>query len=59
MKRKTKIESADLRPEYSFDYSKGVRGRYYKRIMREGTNVVLLDADVRRAFPDSASVNQA
>ena len=49
-------EVDDMRPEY--DFSKGVRGKYAKRYA-EGTNVVLLDADVLKAFPDSASVNRA
>ena len=51
--------SDDLRPEYRFDYSKAVRGRYYKRILKEGANVAVLEPDVARAFPDSASVNNA
>ena len=46
----------DLRPEY--DFSGGVRGKHHAAY-NEGTNVVLLDADVAKAFPDSASVNQA
>ena len=54
-----KPKSDDLRPEYHFDYSKAVRGKYYKRILKEGTNVVLLEPDVAKAFPDSASVNNA
>jgi len=51
----------ELRPEYKLsDFkSKGVRGKYYKRIMAEGTNVVLLDRDVQKAFPDSIAVNEA
>lgn len=36
-----------LRAEYHFDYSKGVRGKYYKRIMREGIKVVVLKAKRR------------
>jgi hypothetical protein len=36
----------------------GVRGKYYKRAMA-GTNLVLLDPDVARVFPDAKSVNQA
>ena len=51
--------SDELRPEYNFDYTKGVRGKYYKRIREEGTNVVLLDRDVQKAFPDSIAVNEA
>ena len=46
----------DMRPEY--DLRGGVRGKYYKQYM-EGTNVVLLDADVAAVFGDSESVNQA
>jgi hypothetical protein len=45
-----------MRPEY--DLRGGVRGKYYKQYM-EGTNVVLLDADVAAVFGDSESVNQA
>jgi hypothetical protein len=49
----------DLRSEYRFDYTKAVRGKYYKRIFKEGTNLVLLEPDVAKVFPDSASVNKA
>ena len=54
-----KPKSDDLRPDYHFDYSKAVRGKYYKRILKEGTNVAVLEPDVAKAFPDSASVNNA
>jgi hypothetical protein len=49
----------DLRPECDFDYSKAVRGKYYKRLLREGANVVVLEPDVAKAFGDSAAVNEA
>ena len=45
-----------MRPEY--DFSNGVRGVTAARY-REGTNVVLLDPDVRAVFPDSVAVNEA
>jgi len=50
----------ELRPEYDMrDLLKGgVRGKYAARY-RTGTNLVLLDPDVARAFPDEASVNEA
>jgi len=48
-----------LRPEYDFDYSKGVRGKYYKRLLEEGTNVVVLEPDIAKAFSDSVAVNTA
>jgi hypothetical protein len=59
MKRKPTIEVAEMRAEYNFDYSKAERGKYYKRLLREGSNVVVLDRDVAKAFPDSTSVNEA
>ena len=59
MKPKGKVVSDEMRAEYKFDYTKGVRGKYYKRIQEEGTNVVLLDRDVQKAFPDSIAVNEA
>jgi hypothetical protein len=57
--KKTKKEIDDLRPEYDVDYTKAVRGKYCRRLLEEGSNVVILDSDVARAFRDSASVNEA
>jgi hypothetical protein len=48
-----------MRAEYNLDYSKAVRGKYHKRLIAEGSNVVILDRDVAKAFPDSAAVNKA
>jgi len=59
MKPKTSYLSDNLRPEYSFDYSKGVRGKYYKQILKEGANIAVLEPDIARAFPNSAAVNDA
>jgi hypothetical protein len=59
MKDKPGKTGDDLRPEYKFDYSKAVRGKYYKRLLEEGANVVVLEPDVATAFYDSASVNEA
>ncbi len=42
----------------NYDFSEGVRGKYAK-LYQDGTNVVLLDPEVARAFPDSDSVNKA
>ena len=46
----------EMRPEY--DFSGGVRGKYAEQY-RAGTNVVLLEPDLAKAFPDSKSVNDA
>lgn len=59
MKPKRTNHVAQMRAEYDFDYSKAARGKYYKRLLKGGSNVVVLDRDVARAFPDSASVNKA
>lgn len=59
MKAKEKKIQNGLRREYSFDYTKAVRGKYYKRILEEGTNVVMLEPDVAKVFVDSATVNNA
>ncbi|MFI5396793.1 MAG: hypothetical protein ACHQ9S_14755 [Candidatus Binatia bacterium] len=59
MKRKSAPPPNDLRPEYAFDYSKAVRGKYYRRLIREGANVAVLEPDVAAAFRDSAAVNDA
>ena len=56
MKPKTSYLSDDLRFEYDFDYTKAVRGKYYRRILKEGANVVMLEPDVAKAFPSSALV---
>jgi len=58
MNRKSKPKAAadDIRPEY--DFSRGVRGKYYESY-KKGTNLVLLEPDVAKAFPDSGSVNKA
>lgn len=60
MKAKEKKQvNDDLRPEYDFDYSKAVRGKYYKHILEEGANVVMLEPDIAKEFADSAAVNEA
>jgi hypothetical protein len=46
----------DMLEEY--DFSKGVQGKYAKRYA-EGTNVMVIEPDVAKVFPDHDSVNQA
>ena len=55
-KATTNPQDPDLLDEY--DFSKGVRGKYAQRY-REGTNIVRLDDDVAKIFPDTKSVNSA
>ena len=50
----------ELRPEYDFRklLKDGVRGKYARRY-QEGTNLVLLDTDVRKVFRNGRAVNDA
>jgi hypothetical protein len=45
-----------MKPEY--DFSGGVRGKYVEQY-RRGTNVVAIEPELTRVFPDSKSVNDA
>jgi len=48
-----------MRPEYDFATMKGgVRGKYAKRF-RAGTNLILIDPELAKAFPTEAAVNGA
>jgi hypothetical protein len=40
------------------EFSKSVRGKYTERY-KEGTNIVVLEPDVAKEFPNDASVNEA
>ena len=53
MASKQKIDMLD-----EYDFSKGVRGKYAKRY-QEGTNIIKLDEDVRKIFPNTKAVNEA
>ena len=55
--RKAKVNN--LRPEYRReDLGNGVRGKHLKAY-RSGTNLVLLNPDVAKAFPTDEAVNEA
>jgi len=60
MKKRADKATDELRPEYDMrQLLKGAaRGKYAKRF-HAGTNLVLLEPDVRKAFRDERSVNEA
>ncbi|MCF6244846.1 MAG: hypothetical protein L3J43_07385 [Sulfurovum sp.] len=41
-----------------YDFSNGVRGKYAKAY-QDGVNIVKLDKDISKFFPDAKSVNEA
>lgn len=64
----------EMREEYDFRGKQGVHGKYYKALQKGHTTIIhksdgstvvtetrpiFLDEDVRKYFPDSASVNNA
>ena len=60
MKKKSDEMNDELRPEYDMKslLKDGVRGKYATKY-REGTNLVLLEPDVAKAFPNEKAVNEA
>ena len=57
--KKSDTEQENIRPEYDFSSLEGgVRGKYYARVAA-GSNLVLLDPDVAKAFPSQEAVNRA
>ena len=60
MKKAKNDRTDELRPEYDLRrlLKGGVRGKYAKRY-HAGTNLVLLDPDIRKAFRDDKAVNDA
>jgi len=56
MKNKTENEKDEMLKEY--DFSKGVRGKYAEKYAK-GNNIVIIEADLFKEFPDSVAVNNA
>ena len=54
-----KNSANEIRAEYDLPQLKGgTRGKYYTKA-KAGTNLVLIDPDLAKAFPDEESVNRA
>lgn len=54
-KDRKKPHEGEMLDEY--DFSGGVRGKYYRRYTA-GSNVVVIEPDLAKLFPDSRSVNR-
>ena len=58
-RRPAAVNRDELRPEYDLSQLKGgVRGKYYQQATA-GTNLVLIEPDLAKAFPGEESVNRA
>jgi hypothetical protein len=60
MKKRKNDSPDELRPEYDLGQllQGGVRGKYARRY-QAGTNLVLLDPEVRKVFRDDRAINEA
>ncbi len=54
--KKLHDKNGDMQVEY--DFSKAVRGKYARRYAR-GSNVVVLEPDVAKVFPNAKAVNSS
>jgi hypothetical protein len=54
--KKERNTNGDILVEY--DFSKGARGKYARRYAR-GSNVVVLEPDVAKVFPNAKVVNSS
>ena len=59
-KKTTELNNDELRPEYDMKslLKGGVRGKYAQQY-RQGTNLVLLEPEIAKAFPNEKAVNDA
>ena len=59
MKKVSRKSADELRPEYKrSDFGALVRGKYAARVS-ESSNIVVLEPQVARAFPNDHAVNEA
>jgi hypothetical protein len=58
MNPETEMQSESDETQTEYEFSRGVRGKYYDAY-QHSQNVVVLDPDVAAVFHDSASVNEA
>ena len=59
MKKEAKMEKDELRPEYDLKkLGQPVRGKYAEAF-KQSKNIVLLDDDIAKAFPNEKAVNDA
>jgi hypothetical protein len=56
--KKASVKSVGRKLRAEYDFSRGVRGKYLRRYHR-GANVVVLEPDVAKAFPNAGAVNDS
>jgi len=58
LKHKISFEEASTAFGHEYNFSNGIRGKYSQQY-KEGVNIIKLDNDVRKIFPDAQSINNA
>ena len=56
--KKASDKAADPEMRAEYDFSHGIRGKYARRYA-QGANVVVLEADVAKVFPNAEAVNDS
>ena len=56
--KKPSAKSAEKEMPLEYDFSAGVRGKHFRRYQR-GANVVVLEPDVAKLFPNAETVNDS
>ena len=56
--KKATSKTAESAMRENYDFTAGVRGKHARRYA-QGTNVVVLEPDVAKAFPSAAAVNES
>ena len=56
--KKPSAKSAGREMQSEYDFSRGVRGKYFRRY-QHGANVVVLEPDVAKIFPNADAVNDS
>jgi hypothetical protein len=56
--KKPTSKSADKEMQAEYDFSRGVRGKYF-RGFRRGASVVVLEPDVAKVFSNAEAVNDS
>jgi hypothetical protein len=56
--KKPSAKSADKEMQAEYDFSRGVRGKHFRRYNR-GANVVVLEPDVAKIFSSAETVNDS
>jgi hypothetical protein len=56
--KKPSAKSAENEMQAEYDFSRGVRGKHFRRF-RRGANVVVLEPDVAKVFSNAQTVNDS